>query len=246
MAGINWRNEKRRLSDLVKWDSNPRRSTREQRARIGESVETFGQVLPIIVGPDNEVYDGHQRIQTLTESLNDAQDIIVEVRVSDRPLTESERRELAIKLHTAKGAFDIDRIIGWNDDELIQDLASISDELSQELESIESLIPAEELPAMREVTEPKPVRDSVVFLPVNVADVDFFERLIREAGGTNRRESVRIIFEHAERQFKDQNENGDTAKGFEPVDASEDLRNERGFISDLEASLLPSQNRSGN
>lgn len=246
MAGINWRNEKRRLSDLVKWDSNPRRSTREQRARIGESVETFGQVLPIIVGPDNEVYDGHQRIQTLTESLNDGQDIIVEVRVSDRPLTESERRELAIKLHTAKGAFDIDRIIGWNDDELIQDLASISDELSQELESIESLIPAEELPSIREVGEPKYERASVFFLPVAVTDVEFFERVIRETGGSNRRESVRIVFEHAERQLKNLDEDRDKAKGFESIDAADDMRDERGFISDLEASLLSSQNRSGN
>jgi DNA modification methylase len=127
---ITWNNEKRKLSELIPWPRNPRQINREQAKRLGESFEQFGQVETIAIGPDNEVYNGHQRINVLADKFGG--DYEVEVRVASRALTEKEREKLTVFLH--KGAagewdfdvlaneFELDDLLDWGFDEKDLDL----------------------------------------------------------------------------------------------------------------------------
>jgi len=127
---ITWSNEKRQLSELIPWPRNPRQINKEQAKRLGDSFEQFGQVETIAIGPDNEVYNGHQRINVLADKFGG--DYEVEVRVASRALTEKEREKLTVFLH--KGAagewdfdvlaneFELDDLLDWGFDEKDLDL----------------------------------------------------------------------------------------------------------------------------
>jgi ParB-like chromosome segregation protein Spo0J len=59
---ITWTNERRKLSDLIPWERNPRTIKNAQAERLVDSVETFGQVETLAINPDNGVLNGHQRV----------------------------------------------------------------------------------------------------------------------------------------------------------------------------------------
>ena len=108
--GLSWANEKRKLSDLVPWPRNPRQIDQEDAGRLSESLDEFGQVEVIAIGPGNEVYNGHQRLSVWAEEHGP--DLQVDVRVSSRPLTEKEREKLTIFLHQgAVGEWDFDTLM---------------------------------------------------------------------------------------------------------------------------------------
>jgi hypothetical protein len=118
---ITWTNETCKLSELKPWPRNPRQIKTDQAKRLVESFEQFGQVETIAVGPDGEVYNGHQRLNVLMAKYG--RDYEIEVRVSSRSLTEKEREKLTVFLH--KGAagewdwdilaneFEFDDLIKW-------------------------------------------------------------------------------------------------------------------------------------
>lgn len=118
---ISWTNERRTLGDLRPWTRNPREIGKEQANRLADSFISFGQVEAIAIGPANEVYNGHQRIEVLTRKFG--MDYEVDVRVASRPLTEKEREKLTIYLHEgATGEwnfdllnleFDLDELVDW-------------------------------------------------------------------------------------------------------------------------------------
>jgi hypothetical protein len=97
---IIWSNEIRKLGDLNPWQRNPRKINEIQTSRLQESFDTFGQVELIAIGPNNEVYNGHQRLKVLLQEYGP--DYEVAVRVASRTLTEKERQKLTVLLH--KGA----------------------------------------------------------------------------------------------------------------------------------------------
>lgn len=114
---ITWTNEKRKLSDLIPWEKNPRTIKNKQAERLVDSVETFGQVETLAINPDNGVLNGHQRLSVLAGQYG--MDYEVDVRVASRPLTERERQQLTVYLHRgATGEFDIPALLDWdiNDD----------------------------------------------------------------------------------------------------------------------------------
>jgi len=118
---ITWANEKRKLSELVPWERNPRQITDKQAKRLEESFEQFGQVEIIAIGPENQIYNGHQRLKVLSQKYGSNYE--VDVRVASRALTEKEREKLTIFLH--KGAagdwdfdvlaneFELDDLLNW-------------------------------------------------------------------------------------------------------------------------------------
>ena len=55
----------------------------------------------IAIGPGNEVYNGHQRLNVLASKYG--KDYEVEVRVASRPLDEKEREKLTIYLAQGRG-----------------------------------------------------------------------------------------------------------------------------------------------
>ena len=117
---ITWTNDKRKLSDLIPWPRNPRQVKVEQVKRLQESLDEFGQPETIAIGPENELYNGHQRLKSWADKHGDLE---VDVRVSSRPLTEKEREKLTVFLH--KGAagewdfdilaneFEVDDLLDW-------------------------------------------------------------------------------------------------------------------------------------
>lgn len=116
---LRWTNETHKLSDLHPWPRNPRKIDSKQAERLGDSFDTFGQVETIAIGPDGEVYNGHQRIKVLLDKHGDAYE--VDVRVSSRPLTEKEREQLTVYLHRgATGEWNFDLFEGWDADELVE------------------------------------------------------------------------------------------------------------------------------
>ena len=108
-AKITWTNETRKLSELKPWTRNPRQIDKASAERLADSFASFGQVETIAIGPDNELYNGHQRLNVLQDKHG--KDFEVEVRVSSRALTEKEREKLTVYLHKgATGEFDFDAL----------------------------------------------------------------------------------------------------------------------------------------
>jgi len=92
------------------WPRNPRRINEAQSARLLNSFEEFGQVELIAVGPNMEVYNGHQRLKVLASKHGP--DFELEARVCSRELTELEREKLTIYLHRgATGEFDLEVLL---------------------------------------------------------------------------------------------------------------------------------------
>lgn len=108
---LTWTNEKRKLRDLTPWEHNPRYIKDKQAERLLESFTEFGQVLPICIGPANEIYDGHQRRNVIGAADEYGLDYEVDVRVASRELTERERQKLTVYLHQgATGNFDFEAL----------------------------------------------------------------------------------------------------------------------------------------
>jgi hypothetical protein len=100
MKQITWSNERRKLSDLIPWQRNPRQIEDAEAKRLVDSVETFGQVETLAIDSAGVLANGHQRLKVLAEKYGP--DYEVDVRVASRPLTEKEREKLTVYLH--KGA----------------------------------------------------------------------------------------------------------------------------------------------
>lgn len=126
---LTWHNDNRRLGDLIPWPRNPRQIKDSSANRLLESLEQFDQVETIAIGPDGEVYNGHQRLKVWGAKYGP--DLQVAVRIASRPLDEKEREKLTVYLH--KGAtgewdfdilaneFDMQDLVEWgfNENELI-------------------------------------------------------------------------------------------------------------------------------
>jgi hypothetical protein len=120
-GAITWTNERRKLRDLVPWERNPREINKREAERLGESLAEFGQIQTIAIGPNDEVYDGHQRKLVWSVLPQFGPDYEVDVRVSSRPLTEHERQKLVVFLHRGStGYWDWDRLANeWEMDDLL-------------------------------------------------------------------------------------------------------------------------------
>lgn len=118
---ITWTNERRKLSDIIPWERNPRTIKNAQAERLVDSVETFGQVETLAVGPANQLYNGHQRLSVLAGQYG--MDYEVDVRVASRELTERERQQLTVYLHRGAtgewnfdelaNSFEVDDLLTW-------------------------------------------------------------------------------------------------------------------------------------
>ena len=119
MSDLTWTNDTRRLGDLIPWPRNPRRIGEAEAERLRRSWERFGQPEVIAIGPDNALYNGHQRLKVWSAAWGP--DFEVAVRVSSRPLTEAEREELTATLHRgAMGEWDFEALKDWDTEKLLE------------------------------------------------------------------------------------------------------------------------------
>lgn len=110
MSDLKWTNVTRRLEDLVPWQRNPRVISELNAERLRDSHRRFDQPQPVLIGPDNELYDGHQRLEVWAAEYGP--DLVVDCRIANRSLTEEEREFLVLYLHKgATGEFDMERLL---------------------------------------------------------------------------------------------------------------------------------------
>lgn len=136
-AGVRMpKSERVQIDTLIPWEDNPRVITPRAQAALTESLKRFGLVQPIVVGQDNRVLGGHQRLEILRrEGARDVE--IVRVTLDSH----AEEEALAIQLNnpSAQGRFSdaIDDVIAGIaeglGDPAIESLA-FDDLLSQPLE----------------------------------------------------------------------------------------------------------------
>lgn len=119
---VNWRNEKRKIRELIPYVANPRQITKKQAEDLKESLRKFGFADPIIINQDNTIIGGHQRKKVLEELLNADPDFEIDVRVPDRELSIDEMRELNVRLNknvagwdfdTLANNFELDDLLDW-------------------------------------------------------------------------------------------------------------------------------------
>lgn len=121
MTDLTWTNDTRKLSDLVPWEHNPKRMTQKQADGLRASIEHFGFAVPFLIDEAGNIYDGHQR-QTLMGAIKEyGPNATVDVRVSSRPLTDDERRELVVRLKQNQASWDFDMLPNlYEKDELLE------------------------------------------------------------------------------------------------------------------------------
>lgn len=105
MTDITWHTEQRRLGDLKEWAKNPRILSKHDAEHIGKSLEKFGVADPLIINLDGSLIGGHQRKRILGDA-----EMLVDVRIPSRQLTEREAEELAIRLNKNSGDWDWDML----------------------------------------------------------------------------------------------------------------------------------------
>jgi hypothetical protein len=115
---MNWTNVTVKLGDLQPWEHNPRKLTKRQAERLIASWEKFGQFQTIAIGPNNEIYDGHQRLHVLHRVHGD--NYTIDARRCDRALSEDERAVITLAANVLYGSWDWDQLAQW-DAEAVKD-----------------------------------------------------------------------------------------------------------------------------
>lgn len=142
MTDIEWRDVKIKIGDLKLWQDNPKRMKKRDAKILLESWEKLGQFQTIAVSPSLDVYDGHQRIIALLSAYG--KDYEVSARMSNRLLTDEERRALVLASRQI-GSWDWDKLSAWD----IQELQNwgfdeeMLDSLREDVSAISALLESE-------------------------------------------------------------------------------------------------------
>ena len=112
---INWRTEKRKISELKPFPGNPRKANDKEWKDLNKSLDRFNVASPLIINTDNTVIGGNFRLKVLKEKGVDE----VDVRVPDRPLNRKEAEELNVRLNKNTGQWDYDLLANFDEDLLV-------------------------------------------------------------------------------------------------------------------------------
>lgn len=104
------------LGSLKPWERNPRKMSKRSAERLLRSWRELGQFQTIAIGPDGEVYDGHQRLSALVVAYG--VDYQVQALRSNRALNDDERRSLTLQANNPAGVWDWDALATWSTEEL--------------------------------------------------------------------------------------------------------------------------------
>ena len=130
MDKIVWYSEKRKLSELILSDYNPRTATDKDIKDLEKSLDKFSLADPIVINRDNRVIGGHLRIKILRNKYKDDGRIEVDVRVPHRQLTEQEEKELNLRLNKNLGRWDWELLANFSED-LLKEVGFESSELDK-------------------------------------------------------------------------------------------------------------------
>jgi hypothetical protein len=108
MDNLVWHTEKRKVSDLIAFDKNPRFMTPEQELDLTASLNKFSLVEIPAIDLDNTLLAGHQRTTILLKLGRGDEEI--DVRVPNRKLTEEEFKEYNIRSNANTGSWNVDML----------------------------------------------------------------------------------------------------------------------------------------
>lgn len=167
LAPLEWYTEKRKVSDLIPYEYNPRKRTPERIQKLKESLEKFNLVEIPAINLDNMIIAGHQRVFVLYEIGRGNE--LIDVRVPNRMLTEEEFKEYNVRSNVGIGEWDMDLLLEhfseFNFDDLGLNLDfELPDDLMNGPESEQDFEP--EIPE-----EPKTVHGDVYELISNQKDL---------------------------------------------------------------------------
>lgn len=110
---ITWSTERRKVTDLLPADYNPRKMSDQERRDLEESIQEFGQVVPVAVNIGKRagvLIGGHQR----TSIYADLGIKEVDVMVPSRELTLAEEKKLNLRLNKNTGSWDFEKLKDMN------------------------------------------------------------------------------------------------------------------------------------
>lgn len=130
---LEWRTERRKVKDLIRYQKNPRKLSEAQLDGLKRSLKKFNLAELPAINTDGTLVAGNQRVLAL--SLIGREDEEIEVRVPNRPLTESEFRDYLLTSNRSGGSWDFEKLAAeFNIDELLTagfdslDLSNIFDD----------------------------------------------------------------------------------------------------------------------
>ncbi len=103
---LGWTTEKRTVSALVPYEKNPRTLNPKQLDDLKKSLSRFNLVEIPAIDTENRILAGHQRLKVL-QILGRGEEEI-DVRVPNRPLTETEYKQYLITSNAVTGSWDFD------------------------------------------------------------------------------------------------------------------------------------------
>ena len=115
---MKWHNEKRKLSELIPYEMNPRQLTVEQHKHLTASLKKFDLAEVPAINTDNTIVAGHQRTRILAELHG--LDYEIDVRVPDKKLTKADFEEYLIRSNLNTGEFDMDVLSGFDEMKLLE------------------------------------------------------------------------------------------------------------------------------
>lgn len=114
---MEWKQEKRKLSELHANEKNPRKLSKADAQQLQRSLEKFGVCEPIVINWDGTIIGGHQRVRTLKKMGHKEVDVYLPLQ----PLSEKEAEELNIRLNKNSGDWDFDILANsWEPDDLVE------------------------------------------------------------------------------------------------------------------------------
>lgn len=104
MEQLEWHTEQRRIRDLVPTERNPRKLSENDRRRLEEKIRKLGVFEIPTIDHTGQLLNFNQRLKVLL-ALGRG-DSTIDVRVPNRPLTDSERKEIILSSNIHEGEWD--------------------------------------------------------------------------------------------------------------------------------------------
>lgn len=128
MQKLQWRTVQRKVNDLIPQDNNPRKITDKQMSDLQKNLKKFNLVEIPAVDKDGKILAGHQRIKAL-QLLGRGEELI-DVRIPNRKLTQSESERYLIASNALGGDWDFEKLRSF-DLKLLTDIGFDTTELSK-------------------------------------------------------------------------------------------------------------------
>ncbi|MDI6781410.1 MAG: hypothetical protein QME49_04810 [bacterium] len=139
VAKLEWHTEKRRVSELILFDGNPRQMSEKQADDLLKSLKKFNLVEIPVIDTTNRVLAGNMRVTSLHVLNRENEEI--EVRVPNRKLTEKEAQEYLLRSNKNTGSWDMDLLADFGEDMLVDCGWDVGEIFSEKEELDEKEVP---------------------------------------------------------------------------------------------------------